>query len=183
MPAFVVALLLGTGDRTSWLAAILAERSGRPARVLYAAALAFALGNAAAAQAGLWLPRLTPNAGNLMLALALGFGGVGAVWGSKRPDALAGWRIGTFATALFGLFVLGFGEGMQFVTFALAARADTPAFAAIGATLGTLAAVAPAVLLGETAWRKLPIRPLRIGAGCLLLLIAAVLAARALRLG
>ncbi|MES2753096.1 MAG: TMEM165/GDT1 family protein [Pseudomonadota bacterium] len=177
MPAFVAGLLLGIGDRTSWLAAILADRNQRPFRVIIAAALAFGAGNAAAAQAGLWMPRLTPNAGNLMLALALGFAGIGAIFGAKRPTSFAGWP------ALPALFILGFGEGMQFVTFALAARAELPAFAAVGATLGTLLAVAPAAVLGEAAWLRLPLKPLRIAVGVVLMLTAAVFAAGALRLG
>lgn len=177
MPAVVAGLLLGIGDRTSWLAAIKADQGRSPGALLLSAALAFGLGNAAAAQAGLWLPRLTPNAGQLMLALALGFGGAGALWGARRPDSFARWP------AFPGLFVLGFGEGMQFVTFALAARADVPAFAAIGATIGTLAAVAPAAVLGEAAWLKLPLKPVRIATAAILLLVALVLAAGALRLG
>ena len=33
MPALVAGLLLGVGDRTSWLAAILSDRGGRPVAV------------------------------------------------------------------------------------------------------------------------------------------------------
>ena len=176
MPALVAGLLLGVGDRTSWLAAILADRGRSPLAILLDAALAFGLGNAAAAQAGLMMPPMTPNAANLLLAMALGFAGAGALFGGKRPDSFARWP------AFPGLFVLGFGEGMQFVTFALANGAGVPAFAAIGATVGTLAAIAPAAVLGEAAWAKLPIRPVRIAAGAILLLVAAVLALGALRL-
>lgn len=177
MAALVAGLALGAGDRTSWLAAILADRSGRPGRVILAALLAFGIGNAAAAQAGLLMPRMSPNAADLLLALALGFAGGGALWGAKRPDSFARWP------AFLALFVLGFGEGMQFVTFALANRAEVPAFAAVGATIGTLIAVVPAALLGEAGWRRLPIRPVRIATGAVLLLVALILAIGALRLG
>lgn len=177
MPALVAGLLLGVGDRTSWLAAILSDRTGRPSRVLFAAAIAFAAGNAAAAQASLLMPRMTPDAGNLLLALALGFAAVGALFGARRPGSFAGWP------ALPALFVLGFGEGMQFVTFALASRAQFPAFAAVGATIGALVALAPAALLGEDAWARLPIKPVRIGAGAIMLLVACLLGAGALQRG
>jgi putative Ca2+/H+ antiporter (TMEM165/GDT1 family) len=177
MPALVAGLALGVGDRTSWLAAIKADQGKSPIGILLAAALAFGLGNAAAAQAGLFMPRMTPHAANLLLALALGFAGFGALTGTKRPDSFARWP------AFLGLFVLGFGEGMQFVTFALANKASIPAFAAVGATVGTLAAIAPAAFLGEAAWARLPIRHVRIATGILFLLVAAVLAAGALRLG
>ena len=176
MVALVAGLALGAGDRTSWLAAILADRTQRPGGVILGALLAFGLGNAVAAQAGLMMPRTSPNAADLLLAMALGFAGVGALWGASRPDSFARWP------AFPALFVLGFGEGMQFVTFALANRAPIPAFAAVGATIGTLIAVAPAALLGEAAWLKLPRRAVRIAAGALFLLVAVVLALRALRL-
>ena len=176
MVALVAGLALGAGDRTSWLAAILADRTQRPGRVILNALLAFGLGNAAAAQAGLMMPLMSPNAGELLLAMALGFAGVGALWGTKRPGSFARWP------AFPALFVLGFGEGMQFVTFALANQAPVPAFAAIGATIGTLIAVAPAAVMGEAAWRKLPLRGMRLVTGAALLLAAAVLAAGALRL-
>src|SRR5437870_77021 len=101
MPALVAGLLLGVGDRTSWLAAILSDRTGKPIRILLAAALAFAAGNGVAAQASLLMPPMTPHAGNLLLALALGFAGSGAVLGVKRPSSFAGWP------ALPALFVLG----------------------------------------------------------------------------
>ncbi len=176
MPALVAGLLLGIGDRTSGRAAILADRSGQPGRVLLAAALAFAAGNAAAAQASLFLPRMSPNSGDLLLALALGFAALGALAGARRPESFANWP------ALPALFVLGFGEGMQFVTFELANSAAVPACAAIGGTVGTLAAIAPAVALGETAWLKLPLQPVRRATGAILLLVALILAAGALRL-
>lgn len=176
MVALVAGLALGAGDRTSWLAAILSDRTQRPGRVMLGALLAFGLGNAAAAQAGSMMPLMSPNAADLLLAMALGFAGVGALWGAKRPASFAGWP------AFPALLVLGFGEGMQFVTFALANRAPILGFAAIGATIGTLIAVAPAAILGEAAWRRLPLRTVRLATGALLLLAALVLAVAALRL-
>ena len=89
MAALVAGLALGVGDRTSWLAAILADRSGRPGRVIIAAALAFGLGNAVAAQASLMMPLMTPNASRLLLAMAFGFAAAGALWGARRPASFA----------------------------------------------------------------------------------------------
>lgn len=176
MVALVAGLALGAGDRTSWLAAILADRGRSALAILLAAALAFGLGNAAAAQAGLMMPLMTPAAADLLLALSLGFAAIGALWSGQRPASFAGWP------PLAGLFVLGFGEGMQFVTFALANRAPVPAFAAIGATIGSLAALAPAALLGEAAWTNLPLRPVRLATGAILMVAALLLALAALRL-
>ena len=176
MAALVAGLALGAADRTSWLAAILADRTQRPGRIILSALAAFGLGNAVAAQVGAMMPPMTPNAANLLLAMALGFAAVGALWGAKRPGSFTRWP------AFPALFVLGLGEGMQFVTFALANRAAVPAFAAVGASVGTLLAIAPAALLGEATWCRLPLRPVRIATGIVLLLVAATLAFGALRL-
>lgn len=181
--AFVAALLLGVGDRTSWLAAILSDRYARPGAVLVGALLAFVAGNALAALAGsLAAPILTPNAKSLLLAVACGFAGVGGLVAVKRPNALERWRGGALFTATLGLFILAFGESDQIVTAALAARSPIPAMAAVGATMGGLVAIAPAVALGEAAYLRLPLRKIRLAIGLVFLCIAIPLGITALRL-
>ena len=157
--AFVAALLLGIGDRTAWLAAILSSRYDRQGAVLLGAALALTLANALAAAAGmLAAPMLTPNAKALMLAIGCALAGLGALFPTRRPDPLERWRLGALATAAAGLFILAFGEADQIVTAALAARSPLPWAAAVGGTLGGLVALAPAIALGEAGWRRLPLR-------------------------
>ncbi len=183
MAALVAAALGGVGDRPPWLAAILADRYRAPGLVLAAAALALAATSGIAAGAGALLaPQLTPEARQLLLALALILQGAGAAWRVKPPDRLAGWRLGAMATSLAGLFILCFGDGLQFVVVALAAHSPVPALAAVGATLGGFAVFAPAAMLGERAWLRLPLVAARRVIGAVFLLAGLVLALGALRL-
>lgn len=183
MAALVAAALAQVADKTAWLAAILADRYRRPAVVIAAAALALAIDYALAAAAGVAAaPILSPNAKLLLLALALLLAAMGTPFAPKRPDPLAGWRIGAFPTALAGLFIMAFGDATQFIAAALAARSPVPWLAAAGATLGSLVVIAPAAVLGEAGYRRLPLAALRWGAGGVLLVAGAVLGLSALRL-
>lgn len=182
MAALVAAALAQVGDHPVWLAAILADRY-KPFAVITAAALALVAAAGIAATAGALLaPMLTPGAAQLLLALALAAQGGGALLSVKPPERLGDWRLGGFATSLLGLFILFFGDGVQFIVLALSARSGAGWLAAGGAAIGSLAVIAPAALLGERAWLGLPLRPLRLGIAALFLLIAAVLALGALRL-
>lgn len=183
MAALVAAALAQVADKTAWLAAILADRYRRPAVVIVAAALALAVNYALAAAAGMAAaPILSSNAKLLLLALALLLAAGGMPFAPKRPDPLAGWRLGGFLTTLAGLFVMAFGDATQFVAAALAARSPVPWLAGVGATLGSLVVVAPAAVLGEAGYRRLPLVALRWGAGGVLLIAGVVLGLGALRL-
>ena len=183
MAALVAAADAQGGDRTAWLAAILADRWHRPGLVIACAALALlAAGGLAAAAGALIGPRLAPNAKLLMLGLALLLQGGGSLFAARAPDRLDGWRIGAVATAFLGVFILAFGDGVQFIVGTLAARSPVPALAAIGATLGSLAVVAPAALMGEAAWLRLPLRPARLAIGVVFAGFGTVLALSALGL-
>lgn len=183
VPAFIAVLLTQAGDRSPWLVAVLADRYGKPLVVALAALLAHAAGNAIAAAGGLLIaPMLTPNARQLLLALALLFAAMGALWRLKPPERLERWKLGAFATPLLGVFILAAGDTSQFFTLAFAARGPSPVLAAIGATLGALTVNTAAALMGEKAWRKLPYGPYRVGFGLLCLVTGLILAAGALRL-
>ena len=176
MAALVAALLCQIGDRPAWLAAVLADRYAKPATVIAGAALALIAASAIAVVAGgMIAPRLTPNARQLMLALSLALQGGGAFLPVTAPDRLSGWRLGALLTSLTGLFILLFGDGLEFIVFALAARSAVPALAAVGATLGGLAVIAAAAVMGEAAWLKLPQRAVRRAIGALFLLAALIL--------
>jgi putative Ca2+/H+ antiporter (TMEM165/GDT1 family) len=183
MAALVAAALAQVGDRPAWLASILSDRYRAPGLVIAAAAAALlGAGLLAAAAGALLAPRLTPEAKQLFLALALLFQGVGVLFPVKPPDRLAGWRLGAAPTSLLGLFILAFGDGVQFIVLALAARAQLPWLAAIGATIGSLAVIAPAAILGETGWTALPLVALRRIIGVVFVLAALGLGLSALRL-
>lgn len=158
MAALLAAALAQVGDRPAWLAAILADRYRAPGVVIAGAAVAIlGAGLAAAAAGALLAPRMTPEAKQLFLALALLFQSGGAWFPVKAPDRLVRWRIGALLTSLTGLFILAFGDGVQFIVMALAARATLPWLAAVGAMLGSLAVIAPAAVLGEAGWTALPL--------------------------
>ncbi len=183
MAALVVAALAPIGDRIPWLAAILADRYQKPWLVVVMAALAMAAAGAIAATFGAWLaPTLTPEAKQLFLAIALLLLGTGVVGTMKPPDRLAGWRIGTTATSFLGLFILAFGDGIQFVVLALAARSPLPSLAVVGATLGSLAPIATAVILGEKQWLGLPLVLMRRVIAMLFIVAGAAIAMSALGL-
>lgn len=181
MAALVAAAAAQLGDRTAWLAAILADRWRSPGLVIAMAACGLLAASGIAAAAGALLaPTIAPNARQLMLALALLLQGAGSFWPAKMPDRLDGWRIGATATTFLGIVILAFGDGVQFIVAALAARSPVPALAAVGATLGSLAVIAPAALLGEAAWLRLPLRRIRAGLGVAFLIVGAALALGAL---
>lgn len=183
MAAFVAALLIQASDRTPWTLAILGDRYDRPLPLILAAMIAIAIANGLGAVAGaLMAPILTPNASALLLALAIGSAGVSALFAPKLPDRFAGSRAGAFLTTLIGLLAMAIGDRTQFVTAALATRTPWPAFAAVGATLGSLAIVIPAMAMGEATYRSLPLTPIRLGIAGVLIVTGLVMAAGALRL-
>ncbi|MDB5706131.1 MAG: hypothetical protein JWN66_3247 [Sphingomonas bacterium] len=183
MAAFVAAILAQASDRTPWLTAILSTRFAKPGAVIAGTVIALAIINAAGAIGGAIIgPRITPNAQNLLLALALLSAGGSALFPIKPPDRLSGWRIGAFATSLFGVAILALGDRTQFLTAALAARSPTPVLAAVGATLGAMVVNIPAIILGEEARKALPLAAVRITVGVLFLLVGAVMALSAVRL-
>ncbi|MBB5710371.1 TMEM165/GDT1 family protein [Sphingomonas xinjiangensis] len=182
VPAFLLALLSQVGDRPPLLAAILSDRYRHPATIIVAAALAHAAGNAIAAAVGAGLaPTLTPEAKSLLLAVALIFGGLTGLWTPKLPSRLHRWRLGAFATAAFGLFILALGERTQFFTFALSAN-DDPWLAATGATLGATIVSAVGAFRGEARWSALPLRLIRNAAAMLFLCVGIFIGLGALRL-
>ncbi|WP_340267484.1 TMEM165/GDT1 family protein [Sphingobium mellinum] len=187
MDALLTALLgcfLGEmGDKGQLLLAALAARFGRP-RAVIAGAAAAVLANAtiAAATAAFIIPMLGSDARLLFLALAVLFLGVAMLWRVKAPDPLADWPTGPFVTAALGLFILGFGEGSQFLILGIATRTADPVMAAAGGAIGMMAALVPAILLREALVRHAAVRAVRRVAGVLMLLIALRLGVTALGL-
>lgn len=174
MTALVAGALAQPGDKPALLAAILADRYGKPGAVVAAAVLAMLTASLIACVGGLLLAgRLTPEAGRLFLALALLVQGAGGLLRATSPDRLECWPLGAFGTSLAGLSILLFGDGLQLVVLALAARAELPWAAAAGATLGAVAVIAPAALIGERGWAALPHAALRRIAAALFLIAGA----------
>lgn len=185
MDAFLIALLgclLGEmGDKSQWLILVLASRYQRDGIILAGVATAAVCNAVLSAAAGAFLaPMLAGNARLLFLALAILFLGVGMVFRVKRPDTLDGWKLGAFLTTTLGLFILGFGDGPQFLILGIATRTADPVMAAIGGAIGVTLAAVPVVLLREQFYRHRALPVVRLGGGALLLIVGGLVAASAL---
>ena len=168
MAALVAALLTKASDRTPWTAAVLGDRFTSKSAVIAGTALALIVGNALGVVGGVLIaPLLSPNARDLMLALALFSGGITAFWPLK-PAKSREWRLGAFASSVAAIGLLGFGDRTQFITATLAARDTVPVLAGVGAVIGALAVNVPAILLGERRLRRLPTGAIRVAAAALL---------------
>ncbi len=182
VPAFLLAAITQLCDKPAMLAAILADRYRRPLLVALAAGLAHAASNGIAAGAATFMaPMMTPNAKSLLLALALIFGAFGAIGAGKAPDRLTGWKLGAFLTPLLGVLILSFGERTPFFTLALSTSGQ-PWFAAAGASIASFAIAFIAAVLGEKAWKDLPLRWLRILSGIVFFVAGCWIGVSALRL-
>jgi putative Ca2+/H+ antiporter (TMEM165/GDT1 family) len=183
LTTFLAAALAELGDKTQLLVIILAARFNKPAAVIAAVAVA-ALANTFIAAAGgvLINGMITLRAISLLVAIALILAAIGNFLPQKRPDMGSTWKTGAFLTTAGCFFLLEFGDKTQFLTAALAARYDSLALAALGATAGIVVANVPAAVLGERAEKALPLKTLRVGTGALFLLVGFIVAVNALRL-
>ena len=183
MAGFVAALLTQASDRAPWLSARLADQFATRRAVIVAVALAVAASNAIGAAGGaLVAPLMTPNARALLLGLAMLSAGMTALWPAKPLPQPGGRSLGVFATAAMSLLAMSMGDRTQLLTAAITARSNLPAFAAIGATLGTLAVHIPAIVAGEQAGRRLPTRAVSVAIAALFILAGAIALLSALRL-
>ena len=183
LTALLGCFLAEIGDKNQLLVLALAARFRRNGAIIAGIAAAAAANAVIAASAGAFLaPMLGSDARLLFLALALLFLGTGLLWPVKAPDPLASWRIGPFLTSALGLFILGFGDGPQFLILGIATRTADPLLAGIGGALGVTAALVPAVLLPGRMLAVKPVRMIRLGGGALMLILAFILAVTALRL-
>lgn len=154
------------GDKTQLLALVLAARFRAPwpilAGILVATIANHALAAGLGAVAGGWLegPWMRWVLGGLFLAFA--------AWAlipdkfeeddepPKRDGASVFW------TTTVAFFFVEMGDKTQVATAALGARFQDVALVAAGTTLGMMLANAPAVLIGEAAATKLPLKLIRL---------------------
>ncbi len=153
------------GDKTMLLAILLAARFRKPGPIL-AGILAATLANHLLASAvgvlaggflqGAWM--------RWVLGLAfLAF----AVWAlipdkfeeKDEPAEVTGR--GVFVTTLIAFFLVEMGDKTQVATVALAARFHNVFWVAAGTTIGMMIANTPAVLIGQAAATKLPLKAIR----------------------
>lgn len=155
-----VVALAEIGDKTQLLALVLAARYRQPWPIIFGILVATLANHALAAAVGTWLAAVV---GPTAMRWILGISFIAmAIWtlipdkyeeGSPPPP-----RLGIFGTTVIAFFLLEMGDKTQIATVALAARYDSLVAVVAGTTLGMLIANIPAVLLGEVAARKLPLR-------------------------
>ena len=147
------------GDKTQWLALLLATRFRRPWAIVAGIAVATVVNHALAALLGHWIAL---QLGAIVLRWAVGLGFIAMAAWMLVPDRVqdqadeGGGHWGVFVTTLVAFFLAEMGDKTQLATVALAARfADLPSVVA-GTTLGLMLADAPVVWLGDALSRRLP---------------------------
>lgn len=158
------------GDKTQLLAFLLAARFRAPVPVIFGILGATLANHALAAVAGVTLAAWLQNSA-LTWALGLSFL-VMALW-TLKPDHLEEKELpqrrrwGAFLATLVAFFFVEMGDKTQVATMALAAHFQHLLAVTAGSTLGMMLANVPAVLLGDRAAGRLPLRTIRSGAACL----------------
>jgi putative Ca2+/H+ antiporter (TMEM165/GDT1 family) len=181
LTSFVAAFLCAWGDKTQLLAATLAVGTKKPGQVLAGMIFAALASNVIAAFAGIWIAgTINIRAMTLLTALALLFAGIsGLIPRRQKPESAA--RLPLLATFILCL-AAEMGDRIQFLTFAFAGRFDSAPLAAVGATVGMVAACVPAVMLGDKLQSALPVRGIRWAVAAVLLITGFIVAMQALQL-
>lgn len=149
------------GDKTQLLALVLAARYRAPFPIILGILIATIANHAIAASAGILVADLL---GPDILRKALGISFLAmAVW-VMIPDKVdddetkTPARFGPFMATLISFFLLEIGDKTQIATIALSARFDALILVTAGTTLGMMLANVPAVLIGQAAATKIPMK-------------------------
>jgi putative Ca2+/H+ antiporter (TMEM165/GDT1 family) len=184
MEAFLVSMgvvaLAEIGDKTQLLALVLAARFRKPVPIIAGILVATLANHFLAGAVGAWLASVV---GPTVMRWVLGISFIAmAIW-TLIPDQLDDEeapkppRYGVFATTLVAFFLLEMGDKTQIATVALAARYSSLVAVVAGTTVGMMLANVPAVLLGEVAARKLPMRLVHGIAGAIFLVLGVLVLA------
>jgi putative Ca2+/H+ antiporter (TMEM165/GDT1 family) len=178
-----VVALAEIADKTQLLALVLAARFRRPWPIILGILVATLANHFLAGAVGTFIAR---QLGDDVLRWALGVSFIAmAVW-TLIPDRIDApqahdARLGVFGTTLVAFFLVEMGDKTQIATVALAAKYEALAAVVLGTTIGMMIANVPAVVLGNVAADRMPVRLVHgIAAVIFLLLgIAALLDVRA----
>lgn len=186
MEAFLISLstiaIAEMGDRTQFLALILAARFRKPWAIMAAILLATLADHLAAGAIGIWFGhKIVPSLLDGLVGCSMV---VMALWTILVPDKAGeneetGAR-GAFATTLIAFSIAELGDKTQIATLGLAAAYNDLVPVVAGSTLGMLLANAPGVFLGNTFANHLPIAVLRYLAATLFLGLGVYFITRAL---
>lgn len=165
MEAFLVStgvVALGEmGDKTQLLAFLLAARFKRPLPIILGILAATLVNHTLAGSLGAWIAaQLGPD----ILRWVIGVSFIAMAGWMMIPDKFeeeaAGKQLtfGVFGTTLVTFFLAEMGDKTQIATVALAARYHDLIPVVAGTTLGMMLADVPAVFLGGTFAKKVPMR-------------------------
>jgi putative Ca2+/H+ antiporter (TMEM165/GDT1 family) len=163
------------GDKTQFLAIILASRYKKPIPIILGIFVAALLSNLLAGIIGQWLgSQVKSSALHIVLACAYLIAAIWILIPEKQetehiPSLSHG---GIFLTTLVTFFVAEMGDKTQVVTAVLAANYQALTSVVLGASLGLLLANIPAVFLGNKASQFIPIKLMRIIAASIFIALA-----------
>jgi putative Ca2+/H+ antiporter (TMEM165/GDT1 family) len=155
-----VVALAEISDKTQLLALVLAAKFRKPWPIIAGIFFATLANHFLAGVVGVWL---TSTLGPEAMRWILGISFLAMAAWMLIPDKLdedSGARMarGAFMTTLVSFFLVEIGDKTQIATVALAAKYDALAAVVAGTTVGMMLANIPAVLLGNVAAEKLPVR-------------------------
>ena len=148
------------GDKTQLLAMLLVMKFRKPAPIILGILVATLLNHATAGLLGAWVARAF---GPELLRWVIGTSFIAMAAWMLVPDKIDDEgakpsRFGAFGTTLIAFFLAEMGDKTQIATVALAARYPDLVSVVAGTTLGMMIADVPAVFVGETLARKVPMR-------------------------
>ncbi|ANP47368.1 TMEM165/GDT1 family protein [Candidatus Viadribacter manganicus] len=158
------------GDKTQLLAIVLAARFRAPVPIILGILCATLLNHAGAATLGFLIAQWL--SGQIFQLIVGGAFVMMAAWAliPDKEDERAGQPSAgsVFLTTLVAFFLVEIGDKTQIATSLLAARFHDIALVTTGTTLGMMLANVPAVFLGETVTRMVPLSYVRATAAVLL---------------
>lgn len=156
------------GDKTMLLSIVLAAAWRKPWPIILGVLAATLLNHAFAALAGTLLAAFVEGEWmRWIVGLAfLGFAGWALIPDQLEARETEGGKSAqaVFWTTASAFFLIEMGDKTQVATAMLAARFDDLLLVVAGSTLGMMLVNAPAVLLGEQAAKRLPLKWIRIAA-------------------
>ena len=165
MEAFLVSAgivaLAEIGDKTQLLALLLSARFRRPVPIILGILVSTLANHALAGYVGAWVAaKVGPDLMRWILGLSFLAMAIWILIPDKVDDEATSQRarFGIFGTTAIAFFLLEMGDKTQIATIALAARYPSLTAVVAGTTVGMMLANVPAVLLGEVASKKLPLK-------------------------
>jgi putative Ca2+/H+ antiporter (TMEM165/GDT1 family) len=163
------------GDKTQFLAIVLAAKFKRPVPIILGILAATLLNHTIAATLGYYVADfLSGQAFRIAVGAAFLAMAAWALIPDKMDDELKTvTRGGVFMATLITFFLVEIGDKTQIATTLLAARYHQIGLVTAGTTTGMLIADVPAVLLGEAVTRIVPLQAVRIVAAGIFAVIGA----------